>query len=230
MRLFSGPTVRTANVLSRALWVARDPIKEELFDSHPCRGDPMLSSLAQNWWMFLVRGILAIAFGVIAFAWPGLTVLTLVLLYAAHAILDGATALGLALSGHVPGRSWWAMVLVGIIGILAGISAFVWPGITAAVLLTVVAIWAILRGVFEIAAAIHLRKEIEGELLLGIAGAASIAFGVMLLAWPAAGLVTIAWIIGANAMVFGAMSIGLALRLRKISLRHPSEPAVKAAV
>ena len=78
------------------------------------------------------------AFGVMAFAWPGLTVLTLVLLYAAHAILDGATALGLAFSGHVPGRAWWPMVLVGIVGILAGIGTFAWPGITAAILLAFV--------------------------------------------------------------------------------------------
>jgi uncharacterized membrane protein HdeD (DUF308 family) len=190
----------------------------------------MLSSLAQNWWVFLVRGICAIAFGVMAFAWPGLTVLTLVMLYAAHAILDGATALGLAFSGHVPGRAWWPMVLVGIVGILAGIATFAWPGITAAILLAFVAMWAILRGIFEIAAAIHLRKEIEGELLLGLAGAASIAFGVMLFAWPAAGLVTIAWIIGANALVFGVMSIALSLRLRKIASRHPSEPAINTAM
>lgn len=176
----------------------------------------MLSSLGEYWWIFLVRGLCAMAFGVMAFAWPGITILTLVLLYAAHAIIDGATALGLAFSGHVPGRSWWAMVLVGIVGILAGVGAFVWPGITAAVLLAFVAMWAILRGIFEIAAAIHLRKEIEGELLLGLAGAASIAFGAMLLAWPAAGLVTIAWFIGANALVFGVMSIALSLRLRKI--------------
>ena len=190
----------------------------------------MLSSLAQNWWIFLVRGLCAIAFGVMAFAWPGLTILTLVLLYAAHAVIDGATALGLAFSGHVPGRSWWAMVLVGVVGILAGIGAFVWPGITAAVLLAFVAMWAILRGIFEIAAAIHLRKEIEGELLLGLAGAASIAFGIMLVAWPAAGLVTIAWIIGANAFVFGVMSIALSLRLRKIASRHPSGPTIDVAV
>ena len=187
-----------------------------------------MSALREYWWIFLVRGLFAIAFGVMAFAWPGLTILTLVLLYAAHAIIDGATALGLAFSGHVPGRSWWAMVLVGVVGILAGVGAFVWPGITAAILLAFVAMWAILRGVFEIAAAIHLRKEIEGELLLGLAGAASIAFGVMLLAWPAAGLVTIAWIIGANALVFGVMSSALSLRLRKITPRHPSESAIDA--
>lgn len=184
----------------------------------------MLNALAKNWWVFLLRGICAIAFSIMAFAWPGLTILTLVLLYAAHAIIDGATAIGLAFSGHVPGRAWWAMFLVGIIGILAGIGTFVWPGITVAVLLSFVAVWAILRGIFEVVAAIHLRKHIENELLLGLAGVASIAFGVMLLAWPAAGLITIAWLVGANALVFGVLSIALAVRLKGLSSRVGSPP------
>lgn len=189
----------------------------------------MLSALAKNWWVFLVRGIFAIAFGVMAFAWPGITILTLVLLYAAHAIIDGATALGLAFSGHVPGRAWWAMILVGLVGILAGIGTFVWPGITVAILLAFVAMWAILRGIFEIVAAIHLRKHIENELMLGLAGVASIAFGVMLLAWPAAGLITIAWLIGANALVFGILSIALAVRLKGLSSRTGADPAPPAS-
>ena len=185
----------------------------------------MLTALTKYWWVFLVRGIFAIAFGIMAFAWPGITILTLVLLYAAHAIIDGATALGLAFSGHAPGQSWWAMVLVGVVGIGAGVGTFFWPGITAAILLAFVAMWAILRGIFEIVAAIHLRKHIENEWLLGLAGVASIAFGVMLLAWPAAGLVTIAWLIGANAIVFGALSIALAMRLKGVSSRTAPPPA-----
>jgi len=185
----------------------------------------MLTALAKHWWVFLLRGICAIAFGILAFAWPGITILTLVLLYGAHAIIDGATALGLAFSGHVPGKAWWPMVLVGVVGILAGIGTFAWPQITIAVLLAFVAMWAILRGIFEIVAAIHLRKHIENELMLGLAGVASIVFGTLLLAWPAAGLVTIAWLIGANAIVFGGLSIALAMRLKGLSSRAATPPA-----
>jgi uncharacterized membrane protein HdeD (DUF308 family) len=179
----------------------------------------MLAGLTRNWWMFLVRGICAIAFGIMAFAWPGITILTLVLLYAAHVIIDGATVLGIAMTGRVEGGAWWGMILVGVLGILAGITAFAWPGITAVVLLAFVAIWAILRGIFEIVAAIRLRKVIEDELLLGLAGLASVAFGVLLLLWPAAGLVTIAWIVGANAITFGILSIALGVRLKRLANR-----------
>lgn len=193
----------------------------------------MRDALTRNWWVFLVRGLCAIAFGVTAFALPGVTILVLVMLYAAHALVDGVTAIVLAFGSRHQQEGWWAMLVVGIIGVLAGVGTFFWPEITVTVLLTFVAMWCIARGIFEIIAAIRLRKVIENEWVLGLAGAVSLAFGIALLAWPQAGLVTIAWLIGANAIAFGILSLILAFRLKSMrdrhSTQHPAPPGAMPA-
>jgi uncharacterized membrane protein HdeD (DUF308 family) len=149
-----------------------------------------------------------------AFAWPGLTLAALVLLYGAYALTDGVFAVVAGVRGGL-----WGMVVVGLLGIAAGAIAFVWPGITALALLYVIAIASIARGVFEIAAAVALRKEIEHEWLLAAAGALSIAFGVLVALFPGAGAVSLVWLIGAFAMVFGVALIGLGFRLRSLPIR-----------
>jgi uncharacterized membrane protein HdeD (DUF308 family) len=184
----------------------------------------MLQALAQNWWLLLVRGLLAIAFGVMAFVWPGITLWVLVMLYGIYAVADGITALVLAFSGRTGAQAWWAMLLVGLLGIAAGVIAFVWPGLTAAVLLVIIASWAIVRGVFEIIAAIRLRKAIDNEWLLALAGVVSIAWGIALLVWPAAGLLALVWLIGAAAIISGCLMIALSLRLRGLRERREHAP------
>ena len=147
----------------------------------------MLPEFANSWWPLLLRGICAILFGVMAFIWPGLSLLTLVFLYGAYALVDGVFALFAAAAGRggqVP--TWW-LVLVGLLGIGVGFLTFLWPGITAFALLVMIAVWAIIKGIFEIAGAIALRKHIENEGLLILAGLASVAFGVLLLIAPGAG-------------------------------------------
>src|SRR5262245_20589225 len=104
----------------------------------------MLHAVAKNWWVLLVRGICAIVFGILAFAWPGLTLLVLVFMYGAYALLDGISAVVLGLSGRAQGHSWWEMVLVGVLGVAAGLIALIWPGITATALLFVIATFAII--------------------------------------------------------------------------------------
>ena len=158
------------------------------------------------------RDLLAILFGIMAFVWPGITLFALVVLFGAYALLDGITAIVLGIaarterSGDTPvRREWWAMILVGVLGIAAGIITF-WPGITAFALLIVIAVTAIVRGIAEVIAAIRLRKYIEHEWLLGFAGVISIAFGVVLLARPAIGALAVVWAIGAWAMVAAALS------------------------
>ena len=146
----------------------------------------LLHELADNWWLVLLRGIAAIAFGILALFWPALALVTLVFLWGTYAIVDGVLALGAAIAGiggEVVPR-WW-LVLVGIAGILAGVLAFVWPDITAQVLLAFIAAWAIMIGVLQIVGAIQLRKEIEGEWLLGLSGLLCILFGVALSPSPA---------------------------------------------
>jgi uncharacterized membrane protein HdeD (DUF308 family) len=179
----------------------------------------MLHALARNWWVLLLRGICALLFGLMAFAWPGITLTALIILFGVYALLDGLVAVALALSGKADGRAWWEMLTVGLLGIAAGVATFIWPALTAVVLLVMIAIWSILRGIFEIAASIKLCKVIEHEWLLGTAGVLSIAFGVVLLMRPMLGALAVMWIIGAYAILFGVIAIALSLRLRGMK-RH----------
>ena len=184
--------------------------------SSPTSPLALLHELADNWWLVLLRGIAAIAFGILAFFWPAIALVTLVFLWGAYAIVDGALALGAAIAG-VGGEvvpRWW-LVLVGIAGILAGVLAFVWPDITAQVLLAFIAAWAIMIGVLQIVGAIQLRKEIEGEWLLGLSGLLCILFGVALVAQPSAGALAVVWMIASFAIVVGCIYIALAFRLKQ---------------
>jgi len=173
----------------------------------------MITALAQNWWAFLLRGIAAILFGIIAFGWPGVTIVSLTYVFGFYALLDGVFALIAAWSIRGADR-WWVLLLEGLLGIVAGVIAFVYPQVTALALLTVIAAWAILTGILEIVAAIRLRQEIDNEWSLGLAGLASVVFGVLLVVWPQSGLVTISWIIGFYAIAFGIMMLVLGFRLQ----------------
>jgi uncharacterized membrane protein HdeD (DUF308 family) len=176
---------------------------------------PMLHALANNWWLVLLRGIAAIVFGVLAFVWPGLTLLTLVLFYGAYALIDGAFALITAFTGGAkPVPSWW-LIVVGLAGIAAGLVTFLWPGVTALVLIIFIGAWAIMHGIFEIVGAIKLRKEIDNEWWLILAGAMSVVFGIVVLVAPGAGALGLIWAIGAYSVVFGILLVALALRLRQ---------------
>ena len=174
----------------------------------------ILDAFAKNWWVLLIRGILAVLFAVMAFTLPGLTLVTLVLLYGVYALADGLTALWVG--GRA--RAWW-FALLGVLGVIVGVFTFIYPGITAVALLYLIAAWAIVRGVFEIVTAIQLRKEISNEWMLIIAGILSVLFGVALVANPAAGALAVVWIIGSYAFIFGLMMIVLAFRLRGLSGR-----------
>jgi uncharacterized membrane protein HdeD (DUF308 family) len=186
-----------------------------------------VQDLSDHWWVLLVRGILGVLFAILAFAWPGATLLALVYVWGAYAILDGAFALYGAYQAGSQGQRWWPYLLEGLLGIAAGIVAFGWPGITALALLYLIAAWAILTGVVEIVAAIELRKLIEGEWLLGLSGVLSIIFGIVLAMQPQAGAVAVVWILGAYALLFGITLIVLAFRVRGLGnrLRQAGAPA-----
>jgi uncharacterized membrane protein HdeD (DUF308 family) len=186
--------------------------------THPNSSSPLalLPALAENWLLLLLRGIVTIAFGVLAFIWPGLSLLTLIFLWGAYAIADGVFALGAAVSskgGEIAPR-WW-LALIGLAGILAGLLAFVWPAITAQVLLVFIASWAILTGALQIWGAIQLRKEIDVEWMLVLSGLLSIALGVALLARPGVGALAVIWLIGSFAILVGCIYVSLALWLKK---------------
>ncbi|HWC33017.1 MAG TPA: HdeD family acid-resistance protein [Actinomycetota bacterium] len=180
-----------------------------------------MEELARNWWVLLVRGVLAVVFGVLALIWPGLALDVLVVLFGAFALVDGVFAIAAAIRAAERKRTWWPLVVEGVSGIALGIVAFVWPGITALALLYVIAAWAVVTGVFEIAAAIRLRREIRGEWLLAFAGAASVAFGMLVAIFPGAGALAVVWAIGAYAILFGVLLVALGIRLRGFA----NEPA-----
>jgi uncharacterized membrane protein HdeD (DUF308 family) len=189
--------------------------------------------LATRWWTLTIRGVAAILFGILTFLFPGSSLFALVILFGAYALVDGIFNLVLAMR-QFQGRSRWGwLIFEGIVSILAGLAAFAWPAITAIALLSLIAAWAIITGVAEIIAAIRLRKQIKGEWMLALAGILSITFGVLMLLFPAAGALAVVYWIGAYAIVFGGLLVGLSLRLRawgrEPSHRIPSEGAPAAA-
>jgi uncharacterized membrane protein HdeD (DUF308 family) len=173
----------------------------------------MLLLYAATWWSMILRGIAAIAFGILAFLWPGITLTALVFLWGAYALVDGVVAIAAGVKSHGEYKRWWLLLLEGLLSIVAGILAFALPGITALLLLVLIAVWAIVTGFFEIAAAIQLRKQIRGEWFLVLAGVCSILFGVLMLVNPFAGALAVVWLIGAYAVVFGALLVALGVRL-----------------
>ena len=179
----------------------------------------LIGTVARHWWLILVRGLAAIGFGVLCLVWPGISLLALVLAYGIYAIVDGISAIAWG------ARSRWTwMVVVGVVSVLSGLIAFFWPGLTALALLYLIAAWAIVRGVNEIVAAIHLRRHIAHESLLIIGGIISIVFGVLVALFPAAGALSLVWAVGVFAVLFGISAVALALRLRTLQRDLRSRP------
>ena len=180
----------------------------------------MLQVLGRNWSALVVRGLLAILFGILTFVFPGLTLAVLVAFVGAYLLVDGAAMLVALVRGDpLARRSAWSVGIIGVLGVLAGIGAFIWPQITALSLLYLTAAWAIVMGVFQVVAAISLRREIEGELWLGLGGLLSIVFGIVLLINPGAGLLSLTWLVGLWAVMFGIANLVLGWRLRELHQR-----------
>jgi uncharacterized membrane protein HdeD (DUF308 family) len=175
--------------------------------------------LMRSWWMFAVRGGLAVLFGVLALLWPGMTLIVLVALFAAYALLGGGAMVIGALRNRKSDDKWWILLLLGIVSLAAGVWAVMLPELTLLVLVLVMGINALVTGVLEIALAIRLRKTIEREWMLVLAGAVSIAFGVLVLLFPAAGAFAMVWMVSFYAMLTGVLLLALAFRLRTLAKR-----------
>ena len=180
----------------------------------------MVTTLAQNWWTLVLRGVAAVIFGILAYVWPSITFTVLVLFFGAYALWDGVFALIAAFRTQAERR--WPLVLEGLVGIAAGVLTFIWPGAATLALLIIIGAWAFVTGIFEIVAAIRLREEIEGEWLLLISGLLSVLFGIALAIWPAAGLVAVTWLIGAYSIIFGILLMVLGFRLRNWGKQRPA--------
>lgn len=177
-------------------------------------------ALGARWWMLVVRGIAAVLFGVLALAWPGISMLALVLLWGTYALVDGAAAVALAARAGREGRRWGWLFFEGLASIGAAIVTAMWPGITALALLMVIAVWAVVTGIAEIVAAIQLRHVIRGEWMLAMCGVLSIGFGVVTVILPGPSAMALVTILGAYAVVFGVLVTALGFRVHHWATRE----------
>jgi uncharacterized membrane protein HdeD (DUF308 family) len=174
----------------------------------------MTMVLVRNWWALALRGLFAVVFGLVAFLMPGVTLAALVLLFGAYALVDGVFAIIAGLRAAERHERWWPFALEGLADFAAGVITFLMPAATAFALLFLVGFWAMFTGILRIVAAVRLRKEIQGEWMLILNGILSVLFGLLLVALPVLGLVTLVWMIGAYALIRGIVLLALAFRLR----------------
>ena len=186
--------------------------------------DP-INELLGNWWMILVRGLAGVSFALLAIVWPGITLTALVYLFGAYAIVDGVMGLWLGSVAASANRRWWPFLLGGIAGLAIGVLSFVSPDSVALALVYWIAAWAIITGIAEIAAAIELRKVIDGEWALGLAGVLSVLFGILVAAQPGAGALALIWLIASYALLFGIVLIVLAFRVRGLQTTYQRSQA-----
>jgi uncharacterized membrane protein HdeD (DUF308 family) len=170
--------------------------------------------LVRNWWALALRGVAAVVFGLIAFLAPGFMALWLAILFGAYALVDGIFAIVSGIRAAERHERWWPFALEGVASVIVGVIALVMPVAAALALLYLVAVWAILTGVLRISAAVRLRKEMKGEWLLILNGTLSVFIGVLLVRRPGLGLITLVWVLGAYAMIYGVVLVGLGLKLR----------------
>jgi uncharacterized membrane protein HdeD (DUF308 family) len=187
------------------------------------------ASLSENWSMVALRGGAAIIFGVLALALPGITLLALVLLFGSYAIVDGILNIVAAVRRREGRGPWWLLLIEGVVSIGAGVVTFVMPGLTALLLVYVIGAWAIITGALEVAAAVRLRKEITNEWWLALSGVLSIVFGALVMLAPGAGALAMVLWIGGYSIVFGALLLGLAFRLRSWRGDQDRVPMARAA-
>jgi uncharacterized membrane protein HdeD (DUF308 family) len=174
----------------------------------------MASDLARNWWLLALRGVAGILFSIVAFVWPGATLAALILVFGAYVFVDGIFAVIAGIGMRRQMDRWWLIVLEGAVGIILGVLTFRSPDTTALVLVTFIAAWSIITGIFEIATAVRLRKLIANEWLLILSGIVSIIFGTLVIALPGAGAISIVWLLGTYALLFGILTLMLAFRVR----------------
>lgn len=176
--------------------------------------------LARNWWMFLLRGILALVFGLVAISFPATAFLTLVVVFGVFALVDGLLAIVSAFTSNAKSENWWWLILEGVFGIVIGVLTFIQPAAMGEAWLILIGAWAVVTGVFEIVTAIRIRKLIEGELWMILGGLASVVFGFLILFNPLSAAVAVGILVGAYAILFGIIFIAFALRLRKHRTAH----------
>ncbi|MCB1228420.1 MAG: HdeD family acid-resistance protein [Verrucomicrobiales bacterium] len=176
----------------------------------------LTNMISRNWWVLLLRGLFAVAFGVLSWMMPGVSLASLVLLFGIYALSDGILGLMGAFAGRKENDDWWVLLLWALVSIGAGVMTFIAPGITELALLFYIAAWSVATGVLQIVMAIRLRKEIQGEWMLILAGLASVVFGLVLMARPLAGAIALIWLIASYAVFFGLLMIFLSFKAKSL--------------
>ena len=187
----------------------------------------MFVIIALNWWMLLLRGIVAVIFGLLCFAYPNITLLVIKIMFGAYALVDGIFALASSISTAPNRPRWLSTLFEGIVGATFGLLILIWPGITVFGLLYLIGAWGIMTGIFEIAAAIRLRQHFSNEWLLMLSGAGSVIFGSLICLIPRAGALAVVSWIGTYGIVFGMFYVALALRLRGWVKREMGWPSAQ---
>lgn len=186
--------------------------------------EAMNDILANNWWAVALRGVVAILFGIAAFATPLVTMLSLVVVFAAFSFVDGVFGIIMSVRGARKGERWVWLLLSGILGIVASAVAMLWPGITVLAFVILVAAWALVSGTFMLISAFRLKID-HGRVWLVIGGIASIVFGILLVISPFIGALVLTFWTGAHALVLGATLLVLAYKLRSHRTGQPSNLA-----
>jgi len=174
----------------------------------------MQAQIGRSWSMWLVRGIVALLFGLVALISPFATLTSLVMVAAAFMLVDGIFAF-FSMFSRRDSPFWWSSFFEALVGVGIGLALLLWPGVGLLTFLYFLAAWAVVSGVFEIITAIRLRKVIEREWALGFAGLSSIAFGVAILVFPGLGLIATSWMLGAYAIIFGVLMINTSINVRR---------------
>lgn len=169
---------------------------------------------SKSWGSLAVRGTVSLLFGVLAAFWPGITLLWLLVIFAAYALINGTVSAVAAVQNRKTEKDWWLMLLLGLVGIGAGVVALMLPGLTAVVLALIIGATALASGIVDIAMAIRLRKVIRGEGFLILNGIVSVAFGVFVFFFPGAGALALVWLISIYAIISGLLLLALAWRAR----------------
>src|ERR1700731_961644 len=187
----------------------------------PTVNDAMSAALAQNWWAIALRGAFAILFGLVGLLLPEVTLLALVLLFAAYMLLDGILAIIAGVRAARRHDRWGWLIVEGVVDLVAGVIAVIWPLITIVAFVFLLGAWAIVTGVLLFGASFRLHIA-HGRWLMALAGAISVVWGVLAILWPITGALTLTWLLAAYALFFGVVLLFLAFRLR--SRRHALRP------
>jgi uncharacterized membrane protein HdeD (DUF308 family) len=186
-----------------------------------------VETLSENWWVVAIRGLAGILFGVFTLLAPAISLAALVLVFGAWAFVDGVLAIVTAARRHGTSDRWWMLLLEGFAGVAIGLITLFVPGITALLLLYLIAARALITGVLQLVAAVRLRKAVSGEWLLVLGGLASVAWGLLLIIFPGPGALALVLWIGAFSFVFGALMLALAFRLRSLGRTGPSDATMR---